>query len=52
MTAVEAGSAQIRADGETRSLGSWDDVDVGVGVGVGDRVRIETPGAGGWGVAE
>ena len=35
----------IRADGETRDLGARAEVDVGVG----DRVRIETPGGGGWG---
>ena len=37
----------IRADGETRDLGARAEVDVGVG----DRVRIETPGGGGWGLA-
>ncbi|MBT5774992.1 MAG: hydantoinase B/oxoprolinase family protein [Dehalococcoidia bacterium] len=38
----------IRADGETRDLGARAEVDVGVG----DRVRIETPGGGGWGKIE
>jgi N-methylhydantoinase B len=36
----------IRTDGEIRDLGSRAEVDVGVG----DRVRIETPGGGGWGL--
>ena len=38
----------MRADRETRDLGSRAEVDVGVG----DRVRIETPGGGGWGKVE
>ena len=37
----------IRADGESTDLGARAEVDVGVG----DRVRIETPGGGGWGLA-
>jgi N-methylhydantoinase B/oxoprolinase/acetone carboxylase alpha subunit len=45
----EAGSVGrntlIRADGETRDLGSWGEVDVGVG----EWVWIEAAGGGGWG---
>jgi N-methylhydantoinase B len=35
----------IRADGTTEDLGARAQVDVGPG----DRVRVETPGGGGWG---
>jgi len=37
----------IRADGTTEDLGARAQVEVGPG----DRVRVETPGGGGWGVA-